>query len=168
LANEVLHKVYNKEVVSAIPYPRHGEKPNLLVVTTEEKLFLRLEEELSTANKLNSSNIGILTKSEKDAAVFRYLLNKGINSRLILKRDQTFNLQKGITILPINLSKGLEFEKVIMFNVSKANYDDFVQYDGRLLYVGITRALHELFMISLREPTRFLKESRLIDVYNER
>lgn len=169
LANEVLHKVHNKEVVSAIPYPRPGKKPNLLVVTTEEKLFLRLAEELFTANKLNGSNTGILTKSEKDAAaVFRYLLNKGINSRLILKRDQTFNLQKGITILPINLSKGLEFEKVIMFNVSKANYDDFVQYDGRLLYVGITRALHELIMISLGEPTRFLKESRLIDVYNER
>jgi DNA helicase-2/ATP-dependent DNA helicase PcrA len=165
LANEVLHKVHKKKMVSAIPYPRYGKKPKLMIVSMEEDLYLYLVKELVTSNNLNKANTGILTKSEQDAIkVSQYLGNKEIRSDLILKRDQTFNLQKGITILPINLSKGLEFEKIILFNVSKANYDDFVQYDGRLLYVGITRALHELTMISLKEPTRLLKESKCIDI----
>jgi len=169
LANEVLHKVYGKKMVSAIPYPRPGKKPKLQIVSLKENLFRYLVNELSSIGGLSKVNTGILTKGERDAIdVFQHLSNRGINSQLILKRDQTFNLQKGISILPINLSKGLEFEKAILFNVSKENFDDFVDYDGRLLYVGVTRALHELFLISLGEPTKLLKESKFIEVYNDR
>lgn len=39
------------------------------------------------------------------------------------------------------LSKGLEFDGVIIFNVINSNYN---KLDMKLLYVSMTRALHEL------------------------
>ena len=49
-------------------------------------------------------------------------------------------------VLPIEYSKGLEFDAVLLFNASEENYPS---EDGfaRLLYVAATRALHELVVL---------------------
>ena len=41
-------------------------------------------------------------------------------------------------------SKGLEFDGVIIFNVINSNYNKNNKLDMKLLYVSMTRALHEL------------------------
>lgn len=166
LANEVLPKIQRKKPIPSIPYPRYGKKPSLYTVAKEEDLFHFLAKELNPNRQPKKINSGILTKSEGEAKkVFEFLGEAGLRSNLILNRDEIIDLQKGVTILPINISKGLEFEKVILFNVSKENYDDFVMYDGRLLYVGLTRALHELVIISKGVPSKLLSESNFIDFY---
>lgn len=48
-----------------------------------------------------------------------------------------------VTVLSIHSSKGLEFPAVIMTGVGQLKSDD-IAHDGRLLYVGMTRAQHEL------------------------
>ncbi len=126
-----------------------------------------LEKEINST-EMKNLNTGIITKTEVDAEnAYRFLESRGIKSTLVRKRDQKIKLHKGIRIIPIALSKGLEFEKVILLNVSKANYDDFVKYDGRLLYVGVTRALHELIMISIGEPSFLFKGSNCLHLQQE-
>lgn len=52
----------------------------------------------------------------------------------------------GTMVLPVTLTKGLEFDAVILWKPDKQRYSNS-QKDAKLLYVAITRALHELYLI---------------------
>jgi DNA helicase-2/ATP-dependent DNA helicase PcrA len=58
--------------------------------------------------------------------------------------EMTF--MNGIMVLPIHITKGLEFDAVIIWNPDEERYhaDDA---DAKLLYVAATRAMHELYII---------------------
>jgi DNA helicase-2/ATP-dependent DNA helicase PcrA len=53
----------------------------------------------------------------------------------------------GLLILPIVKAKGLEFDSVMLADLNDNYYND-KELDIKLLYVGITRALHRVFVIS--------------------
>jgi DNA helicase-2/ATP-dependent DNA helicase PcrA len=53
----------------------------------------------------------------------------------------------GLLILPIVNAKGLEFDSVMFADLNNNYYND-KELDIKLLYVGITRALHRVFVIS--------------------
>ncbi|WP_185970902.1 HelD family protein [Alkalicoccobacillus porphyridii] len=58
--------------------------------------------------------------------------------------DQTYS--GGISILPVYLSKGLEFDAVLLLDVDDESYTQKPEH-VKLLYVGVTRALHHLEML---------------------
>ena len=64
---------------------------------------------------------------------------------------ETKGLQ-GVFLLPIYMAKGLEFDAVILCDVSQGVYEG--EEDRRLLYVACTRALHRLSLICEKEPER--------------
>lgn len=47
--------------------------------------------------------------------------------------------------MPSYLSKGLEFDAVILYNANSVNYTNN-NIDSKLLYVAMTRAMHELYV----------------------
>lgn len=64
---------------------------------------------------------------------------------------------EGIMVLSLEYTKGLEFDAVLLFDASEANYpakDGFV----KRLYVAATRALHELVVLHQGELTRLIAE----------
>ena len=92
--------------------------------------------------KENHNSIAIICKTKQEVDHLHKELSKHIN---ISKIDEnTIKYDGGICILPIYLSKGLEFDCVILTNVDDANYNKDNVLDMKLLYVGITRALHNL------------------------
>lgn len=56
------------------------------------------------------------------------------------------DFHKGVMILPIQLTKGLEFDAVILWNPDEQAYKE-QEGDAKLLYVAVTRALHELHIV---------------------
>ena len=54
------------------------------------------------------------------------------------------NYNSNINILPSYLSKGLEFDSVIIVGKEKFQQDSIL--DMKLLYVSMTRALHKLII----------------------
>ena len=58
----------------------------------------------------------------------------------------------GLLVLPIENAKGLEFDSVIFADVNSNYYKD-TELDYKLLYVGITRALHRLFLVTLKNDS---------------
>ena len=54
--------------------------------------------------------------------------------------------KQGVLILPIEQAKGLEFDSVLIMDVNDERYPD-TELTWRLLYVGMTRALHRLIII---------------------
>ncbi|UQZ33015.1 DNA helicase UvrD [Paenibacillus sp. PK3_47] len=53
----------------------------------------------------------------------------------------------GLSVLPVYLSKGLEFDAVILADADEDHYGA-AAWDAKLMYVGCTRALHELWLLS--------------------
>lgn len=63
---------------------------------------------------------------------------------------------QGVMVLPIHLTKGLEFDSVLLWNPDRNAYPA-QESDAKLLYVAITRALHELHILCCNELTKLLK-----------
>jgi len=72
---------------------------------------------------------------------------------IISDKDSEYN--GGISVVPSYLSKGLEFDAVIITNADNYNYTNS-EVDTKLLYVCITRAMNTLDIYSVHEPTKLL------------
>ncbi|MFZ5825725.1 MAG: HelD family protein [Bacillota bacterium] len=64
----------------------------------------------------------------------------------------------GLSVIPSYLTKGLEFDGVIVADAGAHNYG-LTHRDARLLYVVCTRALHELALFYTGERTELLNEA---------
>lgn len=71
----------------------------------------------------------------------------------IISRDEKVDLN-GTFIIPIYLSKGLEFDSVLICSVSNDNY--YTEDDKKLLYIASTRALHRLNLFYTGKISNFL------------
>jgi superfamily I DNA/RNA helicase len=90
-----------------------------------------------------------------------FLEVSGILPEITIQQLETeFKYSGGVAVLPVTLTKGMEFESVIIYNASETEFSLQKIYDGRLLYVGITRALHEMCILHTGELSGFLKPAR--------
>ena len=70
--------------------------------------------------------------------------------------EKQHHLENGIMIMPIYLAKGLEFDAVIGYNVSAELFQTTT--DAHILYTIASRAMHELVLISLGQPTKLITD----------
>ena len=66
----------------------------------------------------------------------------------IIRNGSAAELQ-GVFIIPVYMSKGLEFDAVLICDADNQNYYD--EDDKNLLYVACTRALHRLSLFCEKE-----------------
>ena len=122
--------IINKKLnlTQAIPVIRHGEQVEYTHKNVDEIIQTLTE-------KYNS--IAIITKTLNDAKKLKTIYK---DYDLITPSDITY--ESKITIIPSYLSKGLEFDAVIIIDTfNKEN-----KIDLKLLYVAMTRALHKLYI----------------------
>ena len=114
----------------AIPVIRHGDK-----VEYTNKDLVNLVCDL----KSNYSSIAIITKNQAIADEIYDDISDKIDINLINSNNLSY--ESNINIIPSYLSKGLEFDTVIVI-------DDFSDnpMDLKLKYVSMTRALHKLYI----------------------
>lgn len=117
----------------AVPVIRHGEE----VEYTSKDLF-----ELVSGLKNKYKTVAIITKDQEEANDLHDRLKSKIDINLI--NSNNLNYDSNINILPSYLSKGLEFDSVIIVN--KNNYKENSIIDMKFLYVSMTRALHKLII----------------------
>lgn len=68
---------------------------------------------------------------------------------------QEEEFHKGVMVLPIELIKGLEFDAVILWKPDEEHYGNNPK-EAKLLYVAITRALHELYLLGEKKMTSLI------------
>ena len=78
-----------------------------------------------------------------------------IESEIIYKDQESYN--GGVCILTSYLSKGLEFDVVIVLDVEESTYSSENILDMKLLYVAMTRALHKLELINDNNIVKWLE-----------
>lgn len=124
------------------PVIRHGEDVNIKKMTENDKVDYILK--CIEKNKNSGHNsIAVICKNLTESKKVYEKLSKFINDiSLILEDKETYN--GGICIVPSHLSKGLEFDCVIIFDADEKIYSSKSKVDMKLLYVAMTRALHTL------------------------
>ena len=120
-------------------YSRHSEVPQIMK-RDDATDYNGLIEEINTCKENGYSSIGILCKSERESLKLFETLRLKTDVNLIQSHSSTDI--KGTLILPIYLSKGLEFDAVIVWDVDDKHYNTLE--DRQLLYIACTRALHRL------------------------
>jgi len=121
------------KIDKAIPVIRHGDN----VEYTNRNIL-----ELITELKEKYNSIAVITKTQEEANSLYNDLKDKININLI--NSNNLNYDSNINILPSYLSKGLEFDSVIISDRNSFDYKS--NLDLKLLYVSMTRALHKLYI----------------------
>ncbi|MBC7529998.1 MAG: AAA family ATPase [Oligoflexus sp.] len=116
-------------------FPNEGQ---MAVFLTETLTQLMLDEPLAS--------VAVLTKTP-EYAITLYKLLRDIPKVRLVERGE-FEFKAGIDITPASEVKGLEFDYVIVPDASRGVYLDKPE-DRRLLHVAATRAIHQLWVISV-------------------
>jgi DNA helicase II / ATP-dependent DNA helicase PcrA len=88
---------------------------------------------------------------EQADAYFEGLRRAEVPALRRVRRDE-FNFQPGVDTTDITQVKGLEFDYVVMVDVNAASYPD-QHWARHMLHIGVTRAAHQLWLISTGEPS---------------
>ncbi len=128
---------------------RHGKE------VVYEKLSYSLSDKINEFLTKGYKTIAVISKTKEDAYLIYQQLKDTLNINLI--SDESLEYNGGVCSITSNLSKGLEFDAVI---INKANSNVFNienDFDMKLLYVSMTRALHELVVTYDDELVSVLK-----------
>ena len=116
------------------------EKVQYIHTNGFEEKIQNIENRINYLKSKGYKNIAIITKDyEEGNKINERLTKKNIDVELISEELKKFS--GGITIVPSFLSKGLEFDSVIISDYK--SYDESI-LDTKLLYVAFTRAMHTL------------------------
>ena len=140
-SNAILDEYFiNKESIP-VAFNRETAKPKVYSKIGRNQTIKAIAENINSKSSENK-NIAVILKTEASAKKYYTELSKVLNNKSINLIDNEYcKYKKGINILSASLSKGLEFDYVIIVN---ANEFENNEEDRRLLYIAATRALHEL------------------------
>ncbi len=147
-ANKLINRT-NVDVVN-----RHGKNVQIVKYNTTEQKVNYIKRSVEELKNENFKTIGILTKS----IALAEQLNEQLNGQFDYKylTIDTTQFEDGVMIAPTFLVKGLEFDAVIVVDVSDDNFK--TQIDKQALYVACTRAMHELRLLYTNNLTKFIKK----------
>lgn len=124
-------------------FNRSGETPKIVEGSTGEKLLTEILRAVEESLDCGLKSVCLLCKTEEYAKNLYRTLKDHIKLHLFTG-DSTERV-RGVLVMPVYLSKGLEFDSVIICDADKENYYD--EEDRKLLYVECTRALHRLWVM---------------------
>jgi DNA helicase IV len=133
------------------PFSRHGERPEWLI-TSHDNWKSDLLKQIQSL-KTEFTSIAIITQTAQAAEKLQAQLRAQLKTT-VLKSDN-YKLPDGIIILPVYLAKGLEFDAVIVFNVSESEYPESRR---SILYTACSRAMHSLKLLSIDTPAQLIEQ----------
>ncbi|NLY44034.1 MAG: AAA family ATPase [Clostridiaceae bacterium] len=156
---EFSNKLVSKNLPKAKPVARDGEKPTIEKFSSIEDGIRKVIKMIKYYQENGCQTIGILAKKESECrdiySALEELKDDFENINLIDETVDEYN--GGISIVPIVMSKGLEFDAVILWNASDENFSD-TDFDLKILYVAVTRPMHYLHILYKDNITVHLKD----------
>ena len=104
------------------------------------------------------ASVALLTPDPSVSAIYHQGLDRSEVPRLRRVVDQDFSFAPGVEITEVAAVKGLEFDYVILVETSAAHYPDTPDA-RRVLHVGATRAVHQLWLTSVGSVSPVVREA---------
>jgi DNA helicase-2/ATP-dependent DNA helicase PcrA len=101
------------------------------------------------------ASVAVIARYPEQAEIWYEGLKKGEVPHLRHVVDQDFPFRPGVDVTDVRQVKGLEFDYVVLVEVSDASYptDDEARH---LLHIGATRAAHQLWVLATGRPSALL------------
>lgn len=138
---------------------RHGNEVNVTEVEEEQNIPKYIAKKICEYKEKGYKNIAVISKTDLLSNYINDdLAELGINIPNVSSNDDLNDEKFKICTISNYLAKGLEFDAVIINNANENIYSSSNALDMKLLYVAITRALHELDIVYSGEVTKPLKK----------
>ncbi len=137
--NEFAGKIYPDHELEAIA--RHGEQAEIIYFPNREKEIKGITKLLKKFRKSAFNSLGIICRDEMQAAGLYEELKKYDTGIYFLSADSSAFIN-GIIITSAHMSKGLEFDEVIIPFVHSESFQS--EIEKSMLYISVTRAMHKL------------------------
>ena len=128
---------------TAKPVIRHGKPVNFINYNNDTEQINIIIKILNQYKEDGYKTVAIICKNEEEATLINHKLQlSNIEINNITDSDTQYN--GGVCTITSYLTKGLEFDGVIIANATEGKYNSNKGIDMKLLYVAMTRPLHEL------------------------
>ncbi|WP_242771164.1 HelD family protein [Brevibacillus parabrevis] len=162
-ANEVLRQIDLPETVLAKPVLRHGEKPVMVHAHSRAELWDDIRSRVAALQQEGFQTIAIVTKTILASKKAHKALAESIADLTLLgSKDNQF--PGGVTVMPAYLTKGLQFDAVILLDVASYRNNE---WDAKLLYVAMTRPVHRLVMTQMAGEEAPLLANLVQELYTQ-
>lgn len=137
------------------PIIRHGKEPALEQMTDYQTMIQKAAHICKDWQSRGLETIAVVCRDQKSANTAAAELGKHVN--IMESNLETAEFGNGILVLPVEYTKGLEFDAVLILDPSR---EDYPSDDGhaKLLYVAATRALHELCVLHIGNLTGLIAD----------
>ncbi len=122
-----------------IAMERHGEVPTVKGFEDNAAELEEIKKRMLDFRNTSHQSMGILCKTQEQA---EYAFDELTSLHVHLLTADSTSFKEGIIITTVHLSKGLEFDEVLLPFVSERNYK--TEVDKGMLYIACTRAMHRL------------------------
>ncbi|MBM7620041.1 DNA helicase-2/ATP-dependent DNA helicase PcrA [Bacillus tianshenii] len=140
-SNEIIQGWSKNKYTLSKPFGRDGNDVLYLSGANPLQKELEIEKIVRGFQIRGLNNIAIITRDKDNVKKVARKLKNIKNINLCLEENAKYD--GGLIIMPVILSKGLEFDAVIVYDSS--NYETKKKdSEKKLLYVACTRAMHEL------------------------
>lgn len=154
VANKIISNIEDKlNCPPGEPVMKNGAPVIIKHFEDENQMIHQIEIRLKEYKEKGFVNIALICKTVEDCIKLKNSLDYD-EIHIIDSKDSEY--AGGINIVPSYLSKGLEFDAVIITNADKYNYTNS-EADTKLLYVCATRAMNTLEIYHVEELTSLLK-----------
>lgn len=135
------------------PVERHGDAPAFEAFRTQNEGIQRINDVVRKWKEKGLSTIAVIERDEKNAKKLASLLAPDLGAAYLNVNESSYS--GGVSVVPASGAKGLEFDGVIIANADEKTYPDR-DLDARLLYVCMTRPLHNLHVLYKEHLTPLL------------
>lgn len=149
--------------IEARPVLRHGTLPSFQHFDNAAGQAAMVEELLRRYMAAGYSTIAIIGRTQKELQALLKRLPADMNVHMLDASSDSYS--GGIVAALATGVKGLEFDCVIMADAGETRFAN-TPLDGRLLYVCLTRPLHELAVLYGGELTPLLCEAKALSEVN--
>lgn len=157
VANDIL-SIMGKDLPIVEPVIRHGDKPRFTRIDPANHQEVReiLVQDIQSLKQEGFNSIAIIGRSDNECErIHNMLENSNLPIQLLEEKE---DMKKGsVVILPSHLSKGLEFDAVLIVTLEESYSEE--ELDVKLLYVAMTRPMHKLYLYGSEQSVLLLNKA---------
>lgn len=156
--SEFAEKILKKgtfETYDIAPIIRHGEKVSIFKENSEKEMLKKSKELIEQWKEKGYDTTAIICSDMEEARQVTEKLSTLTKIEPLPKLAEEVKFVNGTMVLPIHLTKGLEFDTVLLWNPSSKKYP-MTDGNAKRLYVAVTRALHECHIVCCESLSKLL------------
>lgn len=136
-----------------VPFERSGPIPRVIQVTQGEQAEV-IRQTAQSFQERGYASIAMICKTQREADDLHRRVAHMMAARRIDKHTGAFS--QGVVVIPAYLAKGVEFDAVVVADGSEVTYARDMERE--LFYTACTRAMHELCVVTVGKPNRWVTD----------